>query len=56
MPEINQPKPGRKNVRIPVPLIDEIDKILVKFPMYGNRQRFVETAIREKIEEVMRFK
>jgi cephalosporin-C deacetylase-like acetyl esterase len=38
------------------PLIDEIDKILKKFPMYGNRQRFIETAIREKIEEVMQFK
>ena len=56
MPETNQLKPGRKNVRIPVPLLDEIDKILRKFPMYGNRQRFIETAIQEKIEEVMRFK
>jgi metal-responsive CopG/Arc/MetJ family transcriptional regulator len=51
-----QPKPERKAVRISVPLLDEIDKILDKFPMYGNRQRFVETAIQEKIEEVMRFK
>jgi metal-responsive CopG/Arc/MetJ family transcriptional regulator len=50
-----QPKPERKPVRIPVPLLDEIDKILKKFPMYGNRQRFIETAIQEKIEEVMRF-
>ena len=50
------PKPERKNFRIPVPLVDEIGKILKKFPMYGNRQRFIETAIQEKIEEVMRFK
>jgi metal-responsive CopG/Arc/MetJ family transcriptional regulator len=56
MPKTNQPKPERKPVRIPVPLLDEIDKILKKFPMYGNRQRFIETAIQEKIEEVMRFK
>jgi len=56
MPKINQPKPKRKPVRIPAPLFDEIDKILKKFPMYGNRQRFIETAIQEKIEEVMRFK
>jgi metal-responsive CopG/Arc/MetJ family transcriptional regulator len=51
-----QPKPERKHVRIPVPLLDEIDKILKKFPMYGNRQHFIETAIQEKIKEVMRFK
>jgi hypothetical protein len=44
---------GLKRVcRVPVPLLDKIDKI--KFPMYGSRQRFVETAIQEKIEEVMR--
>jgi metal-responsive CopG/Arc/MetJ family transcriptional regulator len=56
MPETNQPKPKRKSVRIPFPLFDEIDKILKKFPMYGNRQHFIETAIQEKIEEVMQFK
>jgi metal-responsive CopG/Arc/MetJ family transcriptional regulator len=52
MPKTNRTKPARKNFRIPVPLVDEIDKILKKFPMYGSRQRFIETAIQEKIEEV----
>jgi metal-responsive CopG/Arc/MetJ family transcriptional regulator len=54
MPKTSRPKPERKNIRIIVPLLDEIDKILKKFPMYGNRQRFIETVIQEKIEEAMR--
>jgi metal-responsive CopG/Arc/MetJ family transcriptional regulator len=45
-------KLDRVPIRIPKPMINEIDRILKKSPMYGNRQQFVESAIREKIEKV----
>lgn len=40
----------RKPIRLPQAMVKEVDRIVKKFPMYGNRQQFVESAIREKIE------
>ena len=42
----------RKNIRIPEPLVDEVDEIVRENRLYVNRQQFVESAIREKIEKV----
>jgi metal-responsive CopG/Arc/MetJ family transcriptional regulator len=42
----------RKNIRIPKPLMDEVDGIVRENRLYMNRQQFVESAIREKIEKV----
>ena len=33
-------------------MADEVDRIVEKHGFYGNRQRFIETAIQEKIEKV----
>ncbi|MFQ5758105.1 MAG: ribbon-helix-helix domain-containing protein [Candidatus Bathyarchaeia archaeon] len=41
----------RKNIRIPKPMMDQVEKIVEEHPeLYNNRQQFVESAIREKIE------
>jgi len=40
----------RKNVRIPTPLMDEVDGIVQDCGLYVNRQQFIESAIREKVE------
>ena len=42
----------RKNIRIPKPLVDEVDRIVRQNSLYLNRQQFVESAIREKIEKL----
>lgn len=42
----------RKNIRIPEALMDEVDGIVRENRLYVNRQQFVESAIREKIEKV----
>lgn len=41
----------RKNVRIPEPIMDEVDEIVRDSGLYLNRQQFVESAIREKVEK-----
>ena len=41
----------RKNVRIPEPIIGEVDRIVREDGMYVNRQQFIEAAIRERIEQ-----
>jgi Arc/MetJ-type ribon-helix-helix transcriptional regulator len=41
----------RKNVRIPEPIIAEVDRIVGESGLYINRQQFIESAIRERIEE-----
>ncbi len=44
---------ARKNIRIPKPMMDEVEKIVKDHPeLYNNRQQFVESAIREKIERM----
>jgi metal-responsive CopG/Arc/MetJ family transcriptional regulator len=43
----------RKNIRIPKPMMDEVERIVTDHPeLYNNRQQFVEAAIREKIERL----
>ena len=42
----------RKNIRIREPIMDEVDGIVRENGLYVNRQQFVESAIREKIEKV----
>jgi len=42
----------RQSVRIPVPMIEEINRIVREHPeLHYNRQQFIESAIREKIEK-----
>ena len=41
----------RKNIRIPKPMMDAVERIVEEHPeLYNNRQQFIESAIREKIE------
>lgn len=36
---------------MPTPMMEEVDRIVERFPEFRwNRQQFVETAVREKIE------
>ncbi len=42
----------RKNVRIPKRLMDEVDWIVGNSGLYLNRQQFIESAIREKVERL----
>ena len=44
---------SRKNIRVPTPMIEEIDRIAMQHPeLHYNRQQFIECAIREKIEKM----
>jgi metal-responsive CopG/Arc/MetJ family transcriptional regulator len=53
MPKVINGANSRKNIRVPAPMIEEIDKIVRESPGLGyNRQQFVESAIREKIERM----
>lgn len=54
MPKTKAKPKNRVNIRLPKPMLDEVDRITIKFPMYGSRQQFVESAIREKLEKVLR--
>ena len=51
MPRTNRKAIPRKNVRIPEPIMDEVDRIVRESGLYANRQQFIESAIRERIEE-----
>jgi metal-responsive CopG/Arc/MetJ family transcriptional regulator len=43
----------RKNIRIPKPMMDEVERIVTDHPeLYNNRQQFIESAIRERIEKM----
>ena len=42
----------RKPVRLPVAMVDEVDRLVDVFPIFGNRQQFIESAVREKIVEL----
>lgn len=42
----------RKSIRIPQHLVEEVDSIVKKSRLYLNRQQFIESAIREKIENI----
>jgi metal-responsive CopG/Arc/MetJ family transcriptional regulator len=53
MPRVKKGGSERFPVRIPAPMIEEIDRIVRERPELNfNRQQFVETAIREKIEKL----
>jgi metal-responsive CopG/Arc/MetJ family transcriptional regulator len=42
----------RESIRIPTPMVKEIDRIVKKRPeLHYNRQQFIECAVREKIEK-----
>lgn len=45
-------KQKRKPIRLPLPMVEEVDRIVKTFPIYANRQQFVESAVRDKIEKV----
>ena len=51
MPRTRRKVIARKNVRIPKPLIDEVDRIVRESGMYISRQQFIEAAIRERVEQ-----
>jgi metal-responsive CopG/Arc/MetJ family transcriptional regulator len=53
MPKVINGASSRKNIRVPAPMIEEIDKIVIEYSGLGyNRQQFIESAIREKIERM----
>jgi hypothetical protein len=41
---------ARKNVRIPEPIIDQVDRIVKESGLYVSRQQFIEAALRDRIE------
>ncbi|MCW4026361.1 MAG: ribbon-helix-helix domain-containing protein, partial [Candidatus Bathyarchaeota archaeon] len=41
-----------KNIRLPESLVNEVDKFVRSSGLYVNRQQFVESAIREKVERL----
>jgi hypothetical protein len=51
MPRTKRKAVARKNVRIPKPIIDEVDRIVQESELYINRQQFIESVIRERIEQ-----
>lgn len=51
MPKTEREAVPRKNIRIPTPLVDEVDGIVREWKLYINRQQFIESAIREKVEK-----
>ena len=53
MPKTLRQTVQRMNIRIPKPMMDEVEKIVSGHPeLYNNRQQFIESAIREKIEKL----
>ena len=56
MPKTVNDSQPRIQLRLPKPLCDEIDRLVQKYPLYGNRQKFIENAIREKLEKVWAMK
>jgi Arc/MetJ-type ribon-helix-helix transcriptional regulator len=51
MPKTKGKAIARKNVRIPKSIMDEVDRIVRDGGLYISRQQFIESAIRERIEE-----
>ncbi len=53
MPRTKGEAVPRMNIRLPKPMVDEVDMIVEDHPeLYNNRQQFVESAIRDGIEKV----
>jgi metal-responsive CopG/Arc/MetJ family transcriptional regulator len=56
MPRTINGENRRQSVRIPVPMVEEIDRIVREHvELHYNRQQFIECAIREKIEKTQLF-
>jgi hypothetical protein len=51
MPKTKRKAIARKNVRIPKLIVDEVDRIVRESGVHINRQQFIESAIRERIEQ-----
>ena len=52
MPRTINGENQRQSVRVPVPMIEEIDRLARERPeLHYNRQQFIECALREKIEK-----
>jgi metal-responsive CopG/Arc/MetJ family transcriptional regulator len=52
MPRTINRENHRQSIRVPVPMIEELDRIAKEHPgLNYNRQQFIECAIREKIEK-----
>lgn len=45
----------RKNIRIPKQLMDAVDHVVAQSGLYLNRQQFIESAIREKVENHLHY-
>jgi metal-responsive CopG/Arc/MetJ family transcriptional regulator len=57
MPRTINGENRRQSVRIPVPMVEEINRIVREHPeLHYNRQQFIESAIREKIEKTQLLK
>jgi metal-responsive CopG/Arc/MetJ family transcriptional regulator len=57
MPRTLNGENRRQSIRIPVPMIEEINRIVREHPeLHYNRQQFIECAIREKIEKTQLIK
>ena len=42
---------------MPKPMVDEVDRLVEAFPEFSyNRQQFIESAVREKIEKMKQFR
>ena len=57
MPRTINRENHRQSMRVPVPIIEEVDRIVKEHPgLNYNRQQFIEYAIREKIENTLLIK
>lgn len=45
----NTNKDNRVPIRLPHVMIKEVDRLVSDCPIFGNRQQFVEQAVREKL-------
>ena len=53
MPRTKKAATPRTPIRIPTPMMNEVDRIVDDHPeLKYNRQQFIETAIREKIQTI----
>ena len=57
MPRTINAENHRQSIRIPVPMIEEIDRMVRERPeLHYNRQQSIECAIRDKIEKTQLIK
>jgi hypothetical protein len=57
MPRTINRENRRQSVRVPVPMIEEISRIVREHAeLHYNRQQFIESAVREKIEKTQLIK